>query len=316
MVITVARLREIIASALRHIGKYSAAAEQLVLGTAVAESLLTYRRQIRGPALGLFQMEPATHHDIYINYLRYPGRAELRRKVIGLLSPMPEGFTNVQTESLLSASVAESFAKAVVNQLIDNDRYAAAMCRIRYLRAPQALPAADDIKAMAQYWKDHYNTKAGKGTPEKFLRKWRAIVTSPRASHNPSDQAGSASDQLTTNFRRSEFDCNDGTPVPKEYDANVLEVAKNLQVLRDELDRPIRVNSGYRSPSYNRKVGGVSKSQHLLAKAADIVVRGMKPGEVKAEIEKLIESGQMKQGGIGLYNTFIHYDVRGSRARW
>jgi hypothetical protein len=57
-----------------------------------------------------------------------------------------------------------------------NDRYAAAMCRIRYLRVPAPLPAPDDIQAMANYWKEHYNTPLGAGTPEEFLDKWPQYV--------------------------------------------------------------------------------------------------------------------------------------------
>jgi len=64
------------------------------------------------------------------------------------------------------------------------------------------------------------------------------------------------------------------------------------------------------------KVGGKSNSQHLLAKASDIVVKNVSPKEVYNAIEKLIESGKMKQGGLGLYDSFVHYDVRGVRARW
>jgi len=54
----------------------------------------------------------------------------------------------------------------------------------------------------------------------------------------------------------------------------------------------------------------------MLAKAADIKVAGLTPTEVKAAIEALIAEGAMKKGGVGLYKTFTHYDVRGRNARW
>jgi hypothetical protein len=57
-----------------------------------------------------------------------------------------------------------------------NDRYAAAMCRVRYLRVSEALPNADDIPAMARYWKQHYNTPLGAGKPEQFQEKWPNYV--------------------------------------------------------------------------------------------------------------------------------------------
>lgn len=122
--------------------------------------------------------------------------------------------------------------------------------------------------------------------------------------------------QLTKNFRLSEFKCRDGSDVPEDLLDNVQLLCENLQVLRDHLEKPIRVISGYRSPKYNRRIGGAKRSQHMQAKAADIKVSGMSPSEVKAEIVKLIKEGKMMSGGIGLYTTFTHYDVRGRNARW
>lgn len=122
--------------------------------------------------------------------------------------------------------------------------------------------------------------------------------------------------KLTRNFSIQEFACKDGTPVPGEYILNVTEVARNLQALRDTLNRPVHINSAYRTAFHNTKVGGSPNSQHLLAKAADIHVAGLTPNEVYHTIEKLIEQGKMKQGGLGLYKSFCHYDVRGTKARW
>lgn len=122
--------------------------------------------------------------------------------------------------------------------------------------------------------------------------------------------------KLTDNFDSFEFNCNDGTIVPNELYSNMVELAKNLQVLRDELGKPVRINSAYRTPKYNKKVGGASKSQHLLCKAADIVVAGVTPTKVAETIERLIKEKKMIQGGIGIYNNFTHYDIRGVKARW
>ena len=122
--------------------------------------------------------------------------------------------------------------------------------------------------------------------------------------------------KLTDNFDSFEFNCKDGTIVPNELYSNMVELAKNLQVLRDELGKPVRINSAYRTPKYNKKVGGASKSQHLLCKAADIVVAGVTPTEVAETIERLVKEKKMIQGGIGIYNNFTHYDIRGVKARW
>lgn len=123
--------------------------------------------------------------------------------------------------------------------------------------------------------------------------------------------------QLTENFHLSEFDCKDGTPVPDELLPNVKELAKNLQVIRDEIGQPLFISgSGYRTPEHNEKVGGAPKSQHLTASAADISSPGMSPKDLAAVIEELIIEDRVKQGGIGIYPGFVHYDIRGTRARW
>ena len=122
--------------------------------------------------------------------------------------------------------------------------------------------------------------------------------------------------KLTNNFSLHEFKCRDGTDVPEEYMENVRELAENLQVLRDKIQKPIVVISGYRTLSYNKKIGGARRSQHLIAKAGDIIISGMSPSEVKDTIVELIKEGRMKKGGIGLYTTFTHYDVRGFNRRW
>lgn len=122
--------------------------------------------------------------------------------------------------------------------------------------------------------------------------------------------------KLTNNFSLREFRCKDGTDVPEEYMDNVKELAENLQVLREHLGKAIRVISGYRSSKYNRKIDGARRSQHLTASAADVKISGMTPKEIRDVIEQLIKDGLMKQGGIGVYTSFLHYDVRNRKVRW
>lgn len=121
---------------------------------------------------------------------------------------------------------------------------------------------------------------------------------------------------LTANFSLSEFACPDGTAVPSHLLDNVQRLADNLQVLRDDLDAAIAVTSGYRTLAYNRSIRSADTSQHLLAKAADIMVAGHTPQAVHTRILQLIARGSMAQGGLGLYTVFVHYDVRGTPARW
>lgn len=122
--------------------------------------------------------------------------------------------------------------------------------------------------------------------------------------------------KLTKNFNLSEFACKDGTQVPENLIGNVKELANNLQVLRDVVGIPLHINSSYRTISHNKREKGSPKSQHLLAKAADLRTDKYTPKELASIILKLIEKGQMKQGGVGIYSTFVHYDIRGFAARW
>ena len=122
--------------------------------------------------------------------------------------------------------------------------------------------------------------------------------------------------KLTNNFTLQEFNSKCGRDIPNNVLPNIIQLAKNLQVLRDAVGKSISITSGYRSPQHNKKIGGAKDSQHVKGMAADIKVAGMTPKEVVLVIEGLIESGKMKQGGIGIYASWIHYDIRGTKARW
>jgi len=127
---------------------------------------------------------------------------------------------------------------------------------------------------------------------------------------------------MTKNFKLKEFKCKGNIKgcdcqMPLEVYENIIKLSSQLQFLRDYTGRPITVNSGYRCPEYNAKISGSSKkSQHMLGKAADITIQSLKPAEVFMIIEDLIDMGHMLQGGLGLYDTFVHYDIRKTKARW
>jgi uncharacterized protein YcbK (DUF882 family) len=122
--------------------------------------------------------------------------------------------------------------------------------------------------------------------------------------------------KLTNNFTLQEFNSKCGRDIPNNVLPNILQLAKNLQVLRDAIGKSISITSGYRSSQHNKKIGGAKDSQHVKGLAADIKVSGMTPKEVALVIEGLIEQGKMKQGGIGIYPSWVHYDIRGTKARW
>ena len=123
---------------------------------------------------------------------------------------------------------------------------------------------------------------------------------------------------MTKNFSLKEFNSKDGSKMPSEVYLNIVKLVGQLQFLRDYTGRAITVNSAYRSPEHNSKIGGAMSSQHLLGKAADITIEGLKPAEVYRLIDELIDMGLMLQGGLGLYEKkgFVHYDIRKTKTRW
>lgn len=125
--------------------------------------------------------------------------------------------------------------------------------------------------------------------------------------------------KLTNNFNREEFDCKCGCEMLSTVFYDIESLAECLQILRERFNEPIVINSAYRCPSHNKAIGGVSNSQHVLGKAADIVVRNFTPNEVANTIEDMIRNEfnpNLVIGGLGRYNTFTHLDIRGYMARW
>ena len=123
--------------------------------------------------------------------------------------------------------------------------------------------------------------------------------------------------QITEHFSKHEFDCHDGSPMPSSVFVNVEKLAQKLEIIRSAIgNKPMSIMSGYRTPSHNASVKGASNSQHLVGKAADLKVKGLTPTQLYLKIEALINQGAIPQGGQALYDTFVHYDIRGTKARW
>ena len=80
-----------------------------------------------------------------------------------------------------------------------------------------------------------------------------------------------------------------------------------LQALRDLVDKPIYLNSAYRCPIHNQRVGGTENSYHLKGVAFDLSLRGH-------NIHDLYKAAkQVGFTGFGWYNTFLHVDTGPSR---
>jgi len=113
---------------------------------------------------------------------------------------------------------------------------------------------------------------------------------------------------LSENFKESEFMCKGTKTLPEQgIDPKLLEL---LESIRTHFDAPIKINSGYRSPSHNAKIGGAKGSYHVKGMAADIVVKGVPASKVYDYLNTT------HNGGVGRYKRFTHVDVRGNKARW
>lgn len=121
-------------------------------------------------------------------------------------------------------------------------------------------------------------------------------------------KAKDGNEKLSTNFRVKEFACKDGTD-PVFIESELVAV---LQKIRTHFGRAVTITSAYRTPPHNKAVGGTTYSQHQYGTAADIKVSGVSPKKVAAYAEKLLPN----KGGIGIYDTFTHIDVRVDCSRW
>ena len=115
--------------------------------------------------------------------------------------------------------------------------------------------------------------------------------------------------QVTPHFKVREFACNDGSD-PVFISQALADILENIRV---HFGKPVHINSGYRTVSYNKTVDGSSSaSQHCNGLAADIRVEGVSPDRVADYAEQLLGD----HGGVGRYNTFTHIDTRANKSRW
>ena len=114
--------------------------------------------------------------------------------------------------------------------------------------------------------------------------------------------------KLSKNFTVKEFACSDGTDTV--FISLVLVIL--LQKIRDYFGKAVIINSAYRTEAHNKSIGGATYSQHKYGLAADIHINGVTPKEIAAYVETLMPSS----GGIGIYKSFVHVDVRQVKSPW
>ena len=114
--------------------------------------------------------------------------------------------------------------------------------------------------------------------------------------------------KLSANFKVKEFACLDGSDTIFISD----ELVSLLQKVRNHFGRAVIINSAYRTETHNKKVGGSTNSQHKYGMAADIRINGISPKTIATYINTLMPNS----GGIGVYSSFVHIDVRAKKSRW
>lgn len=115
--------------------------------------------------------------------------------------------------------------------------------------------------------------------------------------------------QVSEHFKVKEF-------AQKDYKCDKIliesELVKVLEDVRTHFNMPVVITSGYRSPEYNKKIGGVKNSQHTKGTAADIKVKMV----LASEVQRYLNRKYPDKYGIGRYKSFTHIDVRKKKARW
>lgn len=135
---------------------YSKNAEELLVFTCATESLGgTLLHQVKGPALGIYQMEPHTYTDIWSNYIR-------ARNQLATLMALHFGCNKIPE----------------IERMIYDLHFATAMARIHYLRTESNIPDAKDIDGLWDYYKKYYNTEKGKAKKEDAIKKYQDFIRS------------------------------------------------------------------------------------------------------------------------------------------
>ncbi len=117
--------------------------------------------------------------------------------------------------------------------------------------------------------------------------------------------------QLTKNFTRSELQCSCGCR-RCAMDVNLLTA---LQSIRDNMNKPLIITSGFRCADHNKRSGGSTRSQHLVGKAVDISIKDWPIAEAYRLLSFALK--ESKINGFGFHELFIHIDCRDTpRTSW
>lgn len=114
-----------------------------------------------------------------------------------------------------------------------------------------------------------------------------------------------------------EMGCNDGTPYPEAWrHTRAIILAAEFEAVRELYGKPLYVNSAYRTPAWNTKVGGSKASQHCEGRALDLQPLWRDRVDNKAVIALWRAASERAQRplsrirGLGFYPWGVHIDIR------
>lgn len=144
----------IIVPALTKLDMYSKNAEELLVFTCATESKGgTYIKQIHGPALGVFQMEPATYNDIWERFIKRQSGLMTKIALRFMISAVPDA-----------------------ERMIYDMQFAAMMARVFYRRFKEPIPNATDTNAIWEYYKKYWNTELGAATKKESIDAYKKFA--------------------------------------------------------------------------------------------------------------------------------------------
>ncbi len=144
----------IVTPALSDMQMYSDDAKELLVFTCAVESQGgTYIHQVKGPALGIYQMEPNTYTDIWVNYLYNQ-----------------TSFLNIVTLNFNCPRMP------LPDRVVYDLKFATCMARLHYRRVKEQLPNRQDLDALWDYYKEHYNTSSGKAKKDKAIKLYQDFL--------------------------------------------------------------------------------------------------------------------------------------------
>lgn len=116
-----------------------------------------------------------------------------------------------------------------------------------------------------------------------------------------------ANEKVGKHFKVKEFACKDGSQIVF-IDEHLVSI---LDILRNKIEKPVIITSGYRTPTWNEKAGGAKYSYHMRGMAADIRVHEITPKQVANILNGIVPD----ECGIIVYNGWVHIDTRTKKYR-